>query len=179
MVVGLWFGVDQDFVDFRALEFEAVFEGSDDFVDALHGELVGQGAVAGELDVFAAATYENLVDVEDFGEFVSGAQELPLDAMGFAFATTGFSAGEGALALDRGGLALDVGEDGPEFGNFAEELVFHSGNEIVGVGEGHVFVELDVLLDAHFALDGLNADVVDGDVVAGGDGANAVEDAFC
>ena len=50
-VVGGGFGVDQEAVDFGGIELECAFEGGDDRVDAGHGEVVGEGAVAGDLDV--------------------------------------------------------------------------------------------------------------------------------
>jgi len=48
-VVGGGFGVDEEAVDLGGVEFEGAFEGGDDGVDAGHGEVVGEGAVTGDL----------------------------------------------------------------------------------------------------------------------------------
>ncbi len=49
-VVGGGFGVDEEADDFGGVGFEGGFEGGDGGVDVGHGEVVGQGAVAGDLD---------------------------------------------------------------------------------------------------------------------------------
>ncbi len=64
-VVSGGFGMDEDSVDFGAEKFEAVFKRGDDVVDLLHGQFVGQGAVAGDLQVVSEATDGDVVDVED------------------------------------------------------------------------------------------------------------------
>jgi len=48
----------------------------------------------------------------------------------------------------------------------------------VGGGEGHGFVDFEMLLDVELVVVFLHAGVVDGEVGAGGDGADAVVDAF-
>ena len=166
---------------FGVEEFELVFEAGDDFVDALHGEMVGEGAVAGDLEVVSGAADVDFVDVEDFGEVAGSSAQGGGDAFGLASAVAGLLDGDGAL--DGGWLGLDVGENAGELGNFAEDFGFHGGDEVVSLGEGETLIEFDVLFDAElgpaFAIhDGLDADLVDADVVAGGDGADAVEDAF-
>ena len=69
--------MNKEAADFGAVEFECVFECGDDLVDAGHGEIVGQCAVAVDLDpvgsVVVGAGDEDLVDVEDLGEGLSGA----------------------------------------------------------------------------------------------------------
>ena len=76
-IVGGGFGVDQKPADFGAVEFERVFEFGDDLVDAGHGEIVGEGAVAVDVDtvgsIAVGASDEDLVDVEDLGEGLRGA----------------------------------------------------------------------------------------------------------
>jgi len=71
-VVGGGLGVDEEAADFGAVEFEGVFEFGDDLVDAGHREVVGEGAVAVDVDavgsVAVGAGDEDLVDVEDLGE---------------------------------------------------------------------------------------------------------------
>jgi hypothetical protein len=80
--------------------------------------------------------------------------------------------------LDSRGFAFDMGEDGVDLRDLGANLVFDAANEIVGCAERHSLVDLDVLFDVEFALDGLHADVVQDDVVARGDGADFVEDTF-
>ena len=49
------FGMDEETADFGSIEFEGVFEGGDDLVNARHWEGVGQGAVAVDLDTVVHA----------------------------------------------------------------------------------------------------------------------------
>ena len=112
---GLW--VDEETRDFGAVEFEGVLEGGDDLVDACHGEVVGEGAVAVDLNavgsVVVGAGDEDFVDVEDLGEGLRGAAETDFE---LAVAL------EGGGALDGGGLAFDVGEDGGDLGDVAADV---------------------------------------------------------
>ena len=71
-----------------------------------------------------------------------------------------------------------MGEDGGDLGDFAAHLGFELGDEGVGGAEGHGLVDFQVLLDVESVVELLDADVVDGEVGAGGDGADAVVDAF-
>ena len=145
-VVGGGFGVDEEAADFGAVEFEGVFERGDDLVDAGHGKIVGQGAVAVDLDAVTAAVVcrmrdagdEDVVDVEDLGEGLSGAAEADFE-LAVAF--------EGFGTFDGGGFAFDVGEDGGDLGDFAANLGFKLGDEGVGSAEGHVLVDFEMLLD--------------------------------
>jgi hypothetical protein len=172
-IVGGGFGVDQEAADLGGVEFEGAFEGGDDLVDLGHGEVVGQGAVTVDLDavgsIVVGAGDEDLVDVEDFAEGRGGAAEADFEL------TVAF---EGLGALDGGGLALNVSEDGGNLGDLAAHLGLELGDEGVGGAEGHGFVDLEVLFDVEGVVVLLDADVVDGEVGAGGYGADAVVDAF-
>ena len=165
--------MDEEAGDFGGVEFEGGLEGSDDGVDLGHGEVVGQGAVAVDLDavgsVVVSAGDEDLVDVEDLGEGGGATAEADFK-LAVAF--------EGGGALDGGRFAFDVGEDGGDLGDLAAHLRFELRDEGVGGAEGHGFVDLEMLLDVEGVVVLLNADVVDGEVGAGGDGADAVVDAF-
>ena len=169
VVVAYWFGVDEDAVDFGGFEFELVFEAGDDVVDVLHLEGVGEGAVAGDVEAVADASDDDVVDVEDLGEALGGVAEVGLD---LAVAL------DADRRLDGRGLALDVGEDGVDLWDFVADLVFDAADEFVGLAEGHGLVDFDVLFDVELAVDRLHGDVVKDDVVARGDGADLVEDAF-
>src|SRR5580704_15768344 len=82
-VVGGGFGVDEEAADLGAIEFEGVFEFGNDFVHAGHRKIVGQGAVAVDVDaigsVAVGAGDEDLVDVEDLGEGLGGASEADFE----------------------------------------------------------------------------------------------------
>ena len=86
-VVGGGFGMDEKAADFGAVEFEGVFEFGDDLVDTGHGEIVGEGAVAVDLDALDAAVGsvvvgagdEDFVDVEDLGEGPGGSSEADFE----------------------------------------------------------------------------------------------------
>ncbi len=165
--------MDEEAADFGVVELEGVFESGDDLVDLGHGEVVGQGAVAVDLDavgsIVVGAGDEDLVDVENLGEGLGGAAETDFE-LAVAFERGG--------TLDGGGLAFDVGEDGGDLGDFAAHLGLELGDEGVGVAEGHGLVDFEVLLDVELVVVLLYADVVDGEVGAGGYGADAVVDAF-
>ena len=119
--------------------------------------------------LLCAAGDEDFVDVEDLGEGLGDAAEADFE-LAVAF--------ERGWALDGGGLAFDVGEDGGDLGDLAADLGLELGDEGVGGGERHGFVDFEVLLDVELMVELLHADVVDGEVGAGGDGADAVVDAF-
>ena len=71
--------MDEEAADLGVVQFEGVFEFGDDLVDTGHGEIVGEGAVAVDLDaigsIVVGASDEDLVDVEDFGEGLRGSAE--------------------------------------------------------------------------------------------------------
>ena len=71
-----------------------------------------------------------------------------------------------------------MGEDGGDLGDLAAHLGLELGDEAMGGAEGHGFVDLEVLLDVELVVVLLDADVVDVQVRARGDGADSVVDAF-
>ena len=115
--------MDEEAADLRCIEFEGALEGGDDLVDTGHGEVVGEGAVAVDLDavgsVVVGAGDEDLVDVEDLWEGSGCAAEAD-----FKLAV----ALEGVGPLDGGGFAFDVGEDGGDLGDLAAHLGFELGD---------------------------------------------------
>ena len=78
-VVGGGFGVDEETADLGVVKFEGALEGGDDLVHLGHGEIVGQGAVAIDLDAVVDAGNEDLVDVEDLREGLRGSAKADLD----------------------------------------------------------------------------------------------------
>src|ERR1700733_1545909 len=171
--VGGGLGVDEEGGDLGAVEFEGVLQRGDDLVDAGHGEIVGQGAVTVDLDavgsVVVAAGDEDFVDVEDLGEGLGGAAEADFE-LAVALERGG--------TLDGGGLAFDVGEDGGDLGDLAADVGFELRYESVGGGERHGFADFEMLFDVELVVELLDGNVVDVEVGAGGDGADAVVDAF-
>ena len=161
--------MNQDAVDIWAAGLEAVFEERDDLVHALHWQLVGEGAVAGERNFLTDAADVDFMDVDDFGQGAGGGAKQILHV-----AIVGDSGG----VLDSGGFILDMGEDGTNLGEFAADLVFNAADEFVGIDEGQILRNLNVLFDFEAGAGGLHADVVEDDIVAGCDGANLVKDAF-
>ena len=77
--------------------------------------------------------------------------------------------------FDGGGLALDVSEDGGNFRDILANLGFEHGHAVVGFLQAQAFVEFEVLFHVQVALEILHADVVHVEVVAGGHGADAIE----
>ena len=86
------------------------------------------------------------------------------------------------LALDGGGFAFNVSEDRIHLGRVAQYFSFKTGDKIVGGTQGHLFVKFEMLLNSEllsrFATIGLNTEFMYGDVVARGNGADAIENAF-
>jgi hypothetical protein len=167
------FGVNEEAVDLGAVKFEGIFELGDDLVDAGHGEIVRQSAMAVDLDTVGAVVVgagdEDLVNVEDLGEGGGDAAEAD-----FELAVAVVRGGP----LDGGRFAFDVGEDGGDLGDVAADVRFKLRDEGVGCGEGHLLVDLEVLLDVELVVELLHGDVVDVEVGAGGNGADAVVNAF-
>ena len=133
------------------------------------GEIVGEGAVAGDVEASANFLDLNVVHIDNFWK---------LCGQGFQAALEGGVAYRLVAGFDGGGFAFDVGEDVADLAYVAAHIGFEFGDLIVSAFERHAFVEFDVLLDVEFAGEILHADVVDVEVVASGDGADAVEDIF-
>lgn len=168
-IVGGRFGVDEEAADLGFVEFEGVLEGGNDLVDAGHGKVVGQRAVAVDLDAVVNSGDEDLMDVENLGEGLGSAAEADFE-LAVVFERDG--------PLDGGGLAFDVSEDGGDLGDVAAYVALELGDEGVSVAEGHGLVDFEVLLDVELVVILLDTDVVDVEVGAGGDGADAVVNAF-
>ena len=161
--------MDEETADFGGVKLEGVFEGGDDLVNAGHGKIVGESAVTVDLDAVVHASDEDFVDVEDLGEGLSSATETDFE-LAVAF--------EGDGTLDGSGLAFDVCEDGRDLGDVAADIGFKLGDEGVGGAEAHGLVDFKMLLDVELVVVLLNADIVDVEVGTGGDGTDAVVDAF-
>ena len=165
--------MDEDAGDLGVLEAEAGLELGDDLVDAAHGQMVRERAVAVDLDAGGGASVAagdgDLVDVEDLGKVPSDDAKLFFDVAG-GLKERG--------AADRGGLAFHVGEQGADLGDLAAHVAFELAGDLVGLAQGHGLGDFKVLLDMEGAFVLLDADVVDGKVGASGGGADAVEDAF-
>ena len=63
-------------------------------------------------------------------------------------------------------------------GNVLANLGFEDRYAVVGFLQAQAFVEFEVLLHVQMALEILHADVVHVEIVASGDGADAIEDVF-
>src|SRR5579883_21054 len=169
MIVGGRLGVDQHAVYLGTFYLQAVFKRGDDIVDPAHLHAVRQSAVAGDLDLVAHASDGDFVDVDDFGQGGGSVAQVLLD---------GAVAGDGDGALDGGGLAFDVREHGFDLRQLFANFFFDAFDEAVSFEQRHFFVDFNVLFHMQLAIDGLDADVVQDYVFAGGDGTNLVEDTF-
>ena len=169
--------MDEQAIDLGSVEFERPFQRSDHGVDAFHGQIVGQRAVAADLDVVAgvtggadaAASDKDLVDIEDLRKLGGDVAEADFE-FAIAFQRSG--------GLDGRGLAFDVGENGDDGGDLAAHLGLQVGDQFVGLAQRHGLVHFQMLFDMQAAVDVLHGDLVDGKVAAGGDGADAVVDAL-
>ena len=148
---------------------EVDFEFGLDVVNAGERQIIGHGAVAGNVEPAADLLDLDVVHVDNLGKPRSE---------GFQAAFEGGIAHRFVASLDGGGFTFDMGEDVTDLAHVAAHVGFELGDLIVSAFERHAFVELDVLLDMQLAGEILHADVVDVEVVARRDGANAVEDIF-
>ena len=172
-VVGGGFGVDEEAGDLGGFALELAFELGDELVDARHGEVVGEGAVAGDLDeglLGVGAGHAGDADVVDVDQARDGGGRVAEAELEGAVAI------EGGGSLDSGGFALDVGEDGADLGDVAANVGLEVSDEVVGFAEGHGFGDLEVLLEMEAVGVLLEGEVVNGAVGAEGDGADAVVD---
>src|SRR6185437_5983456 len=171
--IGGRFGMNQQAADLGSVEFEGAFQCGDDGMDLSHGQIIGQGAVAAYLDAIGSvamgAGYEDLVGVENLRKGRGSAAEAD-----FELAVTF----DRCRPLNGGGLAFDVGNDSRDSGDFAAHLGFEPGSQGVGVAQGHGLVDFEVLLHVQLVIVLLHADVMDSEVGASGDCADAVVDAL-
>ena len=76
-----------------------------------------------------------------------------------------------------------MGEDGGDGGDLAAHVGLEAGDDVMRGAEGEGLVDFEVEVDveggAGFLFVLLDGDVVDGEVGAGGDGADAVVDGLC
>ena len=161
--------MDQDAEEFRGDLFEADFEFGLDVVDAGQREIIGQGAMAGDVEAAANFFYLDVVHVDDFWELVDQNFKLALEAGVADQFITGF---------DGGRLAFDVSEDVVDLGDVVAHIGFEIGDTVVSAFQRHALVEFDMLLDVEAAGKILHADVMDVEIVASGDGADTIEDIF-
>ncbi len=124
---------------------------------------------AGDVDAAAHPFDEDFVHIEDLGELGGDGLQTP-----FQFGVMQqFVAG-----LDGGRLAFDVGEDRGNFRDVLANLGLEHGHAVVGFFQAQAFVEFEMLFDVEMALEILHADVVQVEIVTGGDGADAIENIF-
>ena len=162
--------MDGDAVHLGALQLEAVFKLRDGFVHAVHGQIVGQRAMAGDGDVLARAAHGDGVHVHDVVDPGGCGVQRQLNPAVFD--------NEVVRLLDRGRLALDVRQHGVDLGDVAQNLGFHCGDKAVRFTELLVFVDFDVQLDLHAPVTRLDAEIVHRNIVARGYGAHAIENAL-
>src|ERR1700757_529042 len=113
----------------------------------------------------AHAFYFDVVSVEDFRKFGCRRLKPPFKIRVTIDLLSRF---------DGGGLTFDVSEGGGDLGDFFANLIFHGTDSIVRFFEGELLVHFYMLFDVQSAIEILDADVMDVQVVAGGDGADAV-----
>src|SRR6185312_1220631 len=138
-------------------------------MNLLHGHVVWQRAMAGDLKLVADAAGNDFVDIEDGGKLGCGAAQALFD-LAVALKELGIFYGCG--------LVFNVGEHFVHLRQVAANFVLDVAHKTVSLLEGEVFIDLKMLLDAQASAYGLHADFVQRDVVARGNGPNLVEDAF-
>src|SRR5579864_353132 len=161
--------MNQDTEEFRRILFEADFEFSLNVVHTGERQIVRQCAVTGNEKMPTNALQNKFVYIENFGELRGHGSQSALE---FGIAD------QSLRRLDGRGLALDVRQDVGDFGNVAPHCRFQLGDLIVGLLHRHALIKFHVLLHVNLTRDVLHTDVVDVQVVASGNGANAIENIF-
>src|SRR6476661_8169877 len=122
--------------------------------------------MGGDVNAAAHAFDLDVVHVQNLGRFGGDGFQAP------------FQPGvvqEFVAGLDGGGLALDVGEDGRNFRHVLANFGFEDGDAVVSFFQAEILVEFEVLFHVQASLEILHADVVDVEIVASGDSADAIE----
>ena len=125
--------------------------------------------MAGNVQASSDPGDHEIVNIEDFWKLAGNCLELPFQIR---------IANQFLRLLDCGRFAFDVSKYFSNLRHVVADVSFEIGYLIVSALEGHTFVEFNMLFDVEFAGEVLNADVVNVQVVPGGDGPNTVEDIF-
>src|SRR5258708_3851293 len=168
-VVRARFRVDQDTKQVRRVLLEADFEFGLDIVHTRKGKIIGERAVTGDVETSANPLDDEIMNVENLGKF-RGHGSQSVFTLGVADQLLG--------SLNRGGLALDVGKNVGDLGHVTANVGFELRDLVVGLDEGHAFVQFDVLLDVKTAGKVLHADVMYVEVMARGYCPDSIEDIF-
>src|SRR5882757_6976399 len=162
-------GVNEDAKQLRSGLLAADFQFGLDIMHARELHSVWQGAVAGEIEAITDAADFYVVHVDDFREAGGDGFELL------------FQRGVSNLFLTRlngRGFALNVGQDAIHFWNFHSNFRLELRDAIMSFLQLEVFIEFQVLFHMQLPFQILHANVMHVDVVPGGNGADAVENAF-
>ena len=108
--------------------------------------------------MFRSAPHQDLVHVDDLVILGGCISKSLLDPAIFFDHFLGL--------LDGGGFAFDVREDRIDFRSFAQDLGFEAADEVVGLNQRQVFVQLNVKLYMQFAVERLHAEIVHGNIVS-------------
>src|SRR5271157_6587028 len=115
--------MDQHAEQLRRILFEADFQLGLNVVNASQRKIIGERAVAGNIQASADPLDHKLVNVKDLGK-VRGCSLQALYECGIA--------DQFFRPLDRSRLALDVGEDARNLRDIAAQVGFEFGDLIVG-----------------------------------------------
>ena len=140
-----------------------------DVVNAGEREIIGECAVTRNVQAAAHLLDLDVVHIDNF-------RELAGDRLQSTFEIR--IANQLVAGFDGGRFAFDMSKDVGDLRHIVAHVGFKFGDLVVRALKGHALVEFDVLLDVKLAGEILDADVVDVEVMSGGDGANAVEDVF-
>ena len=140
-----------------------------DVVNAGEREIIGECAVARNVQAAAHLLDLDVVHVDNFRKLAGGRLQSTFEVR---------IANQLVAGFDGRGFAFDMSKDVGDLRHIVAHVGFEFGDLIVGALKCHALVEFEVLLDVKLAGEILDADVVDVEVVARGDGANAVENIF-
>jgi hypothetical protein len=161
--------MNQDAEQFRGILLEADFQVGLDVVHAGQAQGVRQGAVAGKIEAAVDALEGEIMDIQDLWKLRRNHSQAMFK----------FSVGDDLFGhFNGGGLALNVSQDIGDLGDLVTDAGFQLRDLVVGLFEGHAFIEFYVLLDMEAPAKLLDTDIVHIEIAVSGDAANAVEDIF-
>src|SRR5579872_2284767 len=132
--------------------------------------IVWKGAMAGYVDSAVYPLHLDVMSVEDVGKLFRDRLQSSLK-MRIAF--------DLLTRFDGGGLAFNMSEDRSNFRNLLTNFKFQQADQVMSLLERQLLVHFKMLFDMQAPVKILNAHVVNVHVMAGGDGAHAVENVLC
>src|SRR6267154_595367 len=113
-----------------------------DVMDPRERQIVGEGAVAGNVKASSNPCDNEIVNIENFWKLIGSRLELPLQVR---------IANQFIRLFNGRGFAFDMSEDFSDLRHVTTHVSFEISDLIVGTLEGHALIEFNMLLDVELA----------------------------